>query len=57
MCDLRGLRIALLTFVCACVAFAQRDLSTLAGTITDASGGVVASAKVTISDIATIAVA
>src|SRR3984957_623131 len=53
MCDLRGLRIALLTLVCTCVAFAQRDLSTLAGTITDASGGVVASAKVTISDIAT----
>src|SRR5580692_11277108 len=53
MCNLRGLRIALLTLVCACVAFAQRDLSTLAGTITDASGGVVASAKVTISDIAT----
>jgi hypothetical protein len=35
------------------MAFAQRDLSTLAGTITDSSGGVVANAKVTISDIAT----
>src|ERR1700722_737076 len=53
MCNLRGLRIALLTFVCACVAFAQRDLSTLAGTITDASGGVVANAKVAITDVAT----
>jgi hypothetical protein len=53
MCNLRGLRVALLTVVGACVAFAQRDLSTLAGTITDASGGVVANAKVTITEIAT----
>src|SRR5580693_5211188 len=53
MCDLRGLRIALLILVGACTAFAQRDLSTLAGTISDASGGVVANAKVTITEIAT----
>src|SRR5580658_7319202 len=53
MCDLRGLRIALFTLVCAGMAFAQRDLATLAGTITDASGGVVTSAKVTITEVAT----
>ena len=53
MCNLRGLRIALLILVGAVMAFAQRDLSTLAGTITDASGGVVASAKVIIMDVAT----
>jgi hypothetical protein len=33
--------------------FAQRDLSTLAGTITDTSGGVVVNAKVTITEVAT----
>src|SRR5580698_5682388 len=53
MCDLRGLRIALLTLVCASAVFAQRDLSTLAGTITDSTGAVVANAKVTISEDAT----
>src|SRR5271154_3166894 len=53
MCNSKGLRIALLILVCACVAFAQRDLSTLAGTITDSSGGVVANAKVTITEVAT----
>jgi Carboxypeptidase regulatory-like domain len=49
----RGLRIALFALVCACAAFAQRDLSTLAGTITDSSGGVVANAKVTITEVDT----
>jgi hypothetical protein len=53
MCDLRGLRIALLTLVCASAVFAQRDLSTLAGTITDSTGAVVANAKVTITEEAT----
>src|SRR5579872_4087742 len=53
MCNLRGLRLTLLTLVGACAAFAQRDLSTLAGTITDSSGGVVANAKVAITDVAT----
>ncbi|HYW47055.1 MAG TPA: carboxypeptidase-like regulatory domain-containing protein [Bryobacteraceae bacterium] len=33
--------------------FAQRDLSTLAGTITDSSGGAVANAAVTITEVAT----
>ena len=53
MSNLRGLRIALLTIVGACAAFAQRDLSTLAGTITDSSGAVIANAKVTITEAAT----
>jgi Carboxypeptidase regulatory-like domain len=48
-----GLRIALLALFCACAVFAQRDLSTLAGTITDTSGGVVANAKVTITEVST----
>src|SRR3984957_6427427 len=50
---LTGLRIALLALLCACAVFAQRDLSTLAGTITDSSGGVVANAKVTITEVST----
>jgi len=50
---LKGLRIALLALVCACAMFAQRDLSTLAGTVTDSSGGVVANAKVTVTEAGT----
>src|SRR5579863_8099955 len=50
---LTGLRIALSVLVCAGALFAQRDLSTLAGTITDTSGGVVVNAKVTITEAAT----
>jgi len=48
-----GLRLALLAVFCACALFAQRDLSTLAGTITDTSGGAVANANVTITEVAT----
>src|ERR1022692_4874161 len=48
-----GLRIALLVLVCASAVFAQRDMATLAGTITDGSGGVVPNAKVTITETAT----
>src|SRR5450755_676072 len=48
-----GLRVALFTLICAGASFAQRDLSTLAGTITDTSGGVVVNAKVTITETAT----
>src|ERR1017187_7344331 len=48
-----GLRIALLAFICACALFAQRDLATMAGTVTDPSGGVIANAKVTITEPAT----
>src|ERR1700677_335169 len=48
-----GLRIALFALFCASAMYAQRDLSTLAGTITDSSGGVVANAKVTITEVDT----
>jgi hypothetical protein len=48
-----GLRLALLTLFCACAMFAQRDLATLAGTITDSSGGAVANANVTITEVST----
>src|SRR6266536_861686 len=41
-----------LLLVTAC-AFAQRDLSTISGTVTDTSGGVVPNAKVTITEQAT----
>lgn len=49
----KGLRVALLVSVCSFALFAQRDLATLAGTITDSSGGVVPNAKVTITEAAT----
>ena len=48
-----GLRLALFALLCACAVFAQRDLATLVGTVTDSSGGVVANAKVTITETAT----
>ena len=48
-----GLRIALLALVCACAVFAQRDLATITGTVTDSSGGVIANAKVTVTEVAT----
>jgi hypothetical protein len=47
---LAGLRIALLALFCACAMFAQRDLATITGTVTDSTGGVVANAKVTITE-------
>ncbi len=53
MYRLAGLRTALLVLVSASALFAQRDLATLAGTITDPSGGVVPNAKVTITEVAT----
>jgi len=45
-----GPRIALLALVSACAMFAQRDLATLVGTVTDPSGGVVANATVTVTE-------
>jgi hypothetical protein len=35
------------------IAFAQRDMGTITGTITDAQGGVVPNAKITITEVAT----
>ncbi|HXB73910.1 MAG TPA: TonB-dependent receptor [Candidatus Acidoferrales bacterium] len=47
------MRISFLILFCACAVFAQRDLSTLAGTVNDTSGGVVANAAVKITELAT----
>ena len=47
------LRTLVLFIVFCCAAFAQRDLGTILGTVTDSQGGVVASAKVTITEDAT----
>src|SRR5271170_4734097 len=49
-------RVVLMVALAAAAAtsiYAQRDLSTLAGTVTDSSGGVVANARVTITEAAT----
>ena len=48
-----GQAAALLALVSASAVFAQRDLATITGTVTDSSGGVIASAKVTITEVAT----
>src|SRR3954470_15518238 len=45
-----GLRLALFTLFAASAVFAQRDLATLVGTVTDSSGGVVGNAKVTLTE-------
>ncbi len=44
------LRVAWLVLFFACAAFAQRDLGTITGTVTDSTGGVVAGAKVVITE-------
>jgi hypothetical protein len=48
-----GLRVGLLCLLTASAVLAQRDLSTLVGTVTDSSGGVVPNAKVTITEVGT----
>ena len=45
-----GLRLSLLALFCACALFAQRDLATITGTVTDSSGAVVPNAKVVITE-------
>jgi hypothetical protein len=50
---LKGLKLGLLALLCAFAAFAQRDLATITGTVTDSTGGVVANAKVTITETST----
>src|SRR6266404_7323528 len=47
---LKSLKLGLLALVCACAMFAQRDLATITGTVTDSTGGVIANAKVTITE-------
>jgi hypothetical protein len=49
----RHVVIALLLFLCALTAFAQRDLATMVGNVTDPSGAAVAGAKVIIIEEAT----
>lgn len=48
-----GLSVALFVVLSATALFAQRDLATLAGTVTDPSGGAVPNAKVTITESST----
>ena len=45
-----GLRLALLALTAASALFAQRDLATLVGTVTDPSGGVIANATVVVTE-------
>jgi hypothetical protein len=47
---LAAIRTALLALTCASAAFAQRDLATITGTVTDSTGGVVPNAKVKITE-------
>src|ERR1017187_494992 len=44
---------AVLVLVFATVAFAQRDLGTITGTVTDQQGAVVPNVKITITEVAT----
>src|SRR3954454_24956117 len=48
-----GLRVGLFVLLSASAIFAQRDLATMVGTVSDASGGVVPNAKVTITEVGT----
>jgi hypothetical protein len=47
------LLLTVLALTLTTIAFAQRDMGTITGTITDAQGGVVPSAKITITEVAT----
>ncbi|MES1256813.1 MAG: carboxypeptidase-like regulatory domain-containing protein [Acidobacteriota bacterium] len=49
----KGLRLALTALFFAFAAYAQRDLATIVGTVTDSSGGVVANAKVVVTETGT----
>ncbi len=46
-------RLSCLIVLSSCLAFAQRDLATITGTVTDSSGGVIPNAKVTITEMGT----
>jgi hypothetical protein len=46
----RWVGVVILALVCACTAFAQRDLATVAGTVTDPTGAVVVGATVAITN-------
>ena len=47
------LRLLTLVFLCSAALFAQRDLATISGTVTDAQGSAVPNAKITITEDAT----
>ena len=47
------LLLTVLALTLTTLAFAQRDMGTITGTITDAQGGVVPNAKITITEVAT----
>ncbi len=49
----RAVRVLFLSLLAAVAAFGQRDLSTLAGSVTDTTGGVVVNATIKITDQAT----
>lgn len=49
----KTVRLVAIAFLLAAAVFAQRDLGTILGTITDAQGGVIAGAKVNITEEAT----
>ena len=48
-----AIRVALIALICVGAVWAQRDLGTIVGTVTDPQGGVVPNAKVTIAEDAT----
>ncbi|MBS1876088.1 MAG: carboxypeptidase regulatory-like domain-containing protein [Acidobacteria bacterium] len=48
-----GIRVAVLLLLICFSVFAQRDLGTIVGTVTDPQGGAIANAKVTITETAT----
>src|SRR5262249_7337926 len=50
---MRHLRLMLLAIVCAVSGYAQAVNATLLGTVTDATGAVVANAKVTVTEVNT----
>ncbi len=50
---LSGVCLTCLFLLFSCLAFAQRDLGTITGTVTDASGAAIPNAKITIVEVAT----
>src|ERR1039458_2500821 len=47
------LLLTVLALTLTTIAYAQRDMGTITGTVTDAQGGVVPNAKITITEVAT----
>ena len=53
MRQVAGMRGLLLGLLFAVAVFAQRDLGTIAGTVTDPTGAAIPNAKITITEVAT----